>query len=128
MLPAYGAELVVVDNAKNLMSSMPIQGFEKVVLKVDMLGEPYTYTFRVWTVANRVNSDRRQIYTLGLISEEGLINEGVRVNRIIEGETSAAVKKVMHDYLGVDEIDAEPSATKFKVLPTKKTPFSLIRS
>ena len=128
MLPAYGAELVVVDNAKNLMSSMPIQGFEKVVLQVDMLGEPYTYTFRVWTVANRVNSDRRQIYTLGLISEEGLINEGVRVNRIIEGETSAAVKKVMHDYLGVDQIDAEPSATKFKVLPTKKTPFSLIRS
>ena len=37
MLPAYGAELVVVDNAKNLMSSMPIQGFEKVVLQVDML-------------------------------------------------------------------------------------------
>ena len=29
--PAYGATLVVVDNGENLISSMPITGFEKVV-------------------------------------------------------------------------------------------------
>ena len=130
MLPAYGGELVVVDNAENLVSSMPITGWEKVVVEVEKDHIPYEYKFRVWSVGNRIGMDRKQVYTLALISEEGLINEGVHVNRVVGGETSAAIKKVLGEYLGVPEakVDAEPSATSFKVIPTKKTPFALIRS
>mgnify|MGYP003121195815 CR=1 FL=1 len=32
--PAYGATMVVVDNAENLVANMPIQGFERVEMKV----------------------------------------------------------------------------------------------
>ena len=32
--PAYGATMVVFDNAENLMANMPIQGFERVEMKV----------------------------------------------------------------------------------------------
>ena len=79
--PSYGATITVVDNQENLISSMPIQGFEKVVVEVeDVLGERYSYDFRVWTVQNRVTRERRNTYTLGLISEEGLLNEGIRIN------------------------------------------------
>ena len=35
MLPSFAATLIVVDNAENLISSMPIQGFEKVVFEVE---------------------------------------------------------------------------------------------
>jgi len=130
MLPAFGGEMVVVDNAENLVSSMPITGWEKVIVEVEKDNLPYEYTFRVWSVGNRTGQDRKQIYTLALISEEGLINEGLHVNRIVNGETSSAVIKILGEYLGVPEnkIDTEPSATSFKVIPTKKSPFALIRS
>ena len=81
--PSYGATMTVVDNQENLISTMPIQGFEKVVMEFeDVLGEQYSYTFRVWSISNRVARERRNTYTLGLISEEGLRNEGIRINTI----------------------------------------------
>ena len=129
--PAYGATMTVVDNQENLISSMPIQGYEKVVMEFeDVLGETYAYTFRLWTIANRFIKERRNVYTLGLISEAGLLNEGVRVNTLIQGNTSTKVKELLSTKLKIPEgtIDAEASATSVKVLPTKKTPFALIRS
>ena len=84
MWPSYAATMVIEDSAENIISNMPIQGFEKVVVEVDDLTETsglnngrYTYEFRVWNISNRVGSERSQTYTLGLISEEGLINEGI---------------------------------------------------
>ncbi len=129
--PAYGATMTVVDNQENLVSSMPIQGFEKVVMEFeDVLGETYSYAFRVWSITNRMVRERRNTYTLGLISEEGLRNEGIRVNTIIKGNTSAQVTELLSTKLNIPEgkIDAEKSATSIKILPTKKTPFALIRS
>ena len=53
--PSYGATMTVVDNQENLISSMPIQGFEKVVMEFeDVMGEQYSYAFRVWTISNRI--------------------------------------------------------------------------
>ena len=129
--PTYAATLVVVDNAVNLISEMPIQGFEKVVIEVeDITEETYTYNFRVWTVGNRTDGDRRQVYTLGLVSEEALINEGIRVNTILKGETSQQVSKLLREKLNVpaDNIDVETSVNYIKMLPTKKTPFAVIKS
>lgn len=129
--PTYAATLVVVDNAVNLISEMPIQGFEKVVIEVeDITEETYTYNFRVWTVGNRTDGERRQVYTLGLVSEEALINEGIRVNTIIKGETSQQVSKLLREKLNVpaDNIDVETSVNYIKMLPTKKTPFAVIKS
>lgn len=129
--PSYGATMTVVDNQENLISSMPIQGFEKVVMEFeDVMGEQYSYAFRVWTVTNRITRERRNTYTLGLISEEGLINEGIRINTVIKGNTSAKVEEILSKYLKVPsgKIDSEKSATSIKILPTKKTPYALIRS
>ena len=85
MWPSYGGTMTIVDNEENLISSMPIQGFERVVVEIDdATGKScYVYNFRVWTIRNRVSKERKQIYSLGLISEEGLINEGIRINKII---------------------------------------------
>ena len=129
--PAYGATMVILDNAQNLISSIPIQGFEKVVFEVvDAKEDTYFYEFRVFKVSNRVNADRTQIYTLALISTEGLLNESIRVNKLISGSTSAVVRKLLLEYLNVvgNRIDVEDYVTSLKHLPTKKTPFALIRS
>ncbi len=129
--PSYGGTMVIVDNAQNLISNMPIQGWEKVVVDLeDNAGGQYVYEFRVWNVFNRVTKDRKQTYTLGLISEYGLLNEGIHVNKKIEGNTSLQVVKLLKEYLRIPEslIDVEASSTTIKVLPTKKSPYSLIRS
>ena len=137
MWPSYAATMVIQDNAENIISTMPIQGFEKVVVEVDDLTETsglnngrYTYEFRIWNISNRVGSERSQTYTLGLISEEGLINEGVTVNKIVKGNTSGIVQKILGEYLSVpsNKINAEASTTSAKILPTKKSPFTLIKS
>ena len=100
--PCYGATLILTDNAENLIADMPIQGFEKVVLEVeDVLEERYSYEFRVWTVSNRVVHDRKQQYTLGLISTEGLVNEGTHINKKIKGNTSTVVEEILKSYLKV---------------------------
>ena len=129
--PSYAATMVVQDSSENLISAMPIQGFEKCIVEIDDLdGGNYVYEFRVWNISNRVETGRNQIYTLGLISVEGMLNEGITVNKIIEGNTSVQVRKILMDYFRIpdDKIKTENSATSIKILPTKKSPFALIRS
>ena len=101
MWPSYAATMVIEDNAENVISTMPIQGFERVIVEVDDLTETsgdnkgrYTYDFRIWNISNRVGSERKQTYTLGLLSYEGLINEGSVVNKVLEGNASNLVKKI----------------------------------
>jgi len=129
--PSYAATMVVQDSSENLISAMPIQGFEKCIVEIDDLdGGNYMYEFRVWNISNRVETGRNQIYTLGLISVEGMLNEGITVNKIIEGNTSVQVRKILMDYFKVEDkkIKTENSSTSIKILPTKKSPFALIRS
>ena len=75
MWPSYAATMVIEDSAENIISNMPIQGFEKVVVEVDDLTNNsgrdkgrYKYEFRVWNISNRINVSRRQVYTLSLLS------------------------------------------------------------
>ena len=135
--PAYAATMVIQDNAENVISTMPIQGYEKVVVEVDDLTQSsgdnkgrYKDEFRVWNISNRIESERKQTYTLNLISEQGLRNEGTIINKILSGNTSTVVKKLLDEYLSVPatSMDIEESVTSIKLLPTKKTPFTVVKS
>ena len=86
--PSYGGSLLINDMAINMISTLPIEGFEKIVVHVKMAGEEYKYAFRIWGVSNRVTAGKKQVYNLNLISEEGLLNEGLRVTNIRKGRTS----------------------------------------
>ena len=136
MWPSYAATMVIEDSAENIISNMPIQGFEKVVVEVDDLTETgenngrYTYEFRVWNISNRINVSRRQVYTLSLLSREGLRNEGIVVNKKLSGTTSGIAEKILGDYLQVPatSMDIEASTTNMVILPTKKSPYTVIKS
>tara|TARA_X000001036_G_scaffold357678_1_gene339980 strand:+ start:7267 stop:8574 length:1308 start_codon:yes stop_codon:yes gene_type:complete len=131
MSPAYEGRLVIVDTGASIISSMPIQGNEKVTIEVeDTFNTTYTYEYRVWTVANRQSADRKQVYTLGLISPEGLQNESVKVAQGVEGNISSVVGKLVQD-----NFDAEITKGSFeetlngcKIIPRRQSPFSVIRS
>ena len=131
MSPAFEGRLVVVDNALSLISSMPIQGNEKVTVEVeDTFENTYTYTYRVWTVTNRYAADRKQVYTLGLISDEGLINEGIKLE-IPEGaggNISKTVNKIVKQAFDQEIFNNETARNWTKLIPRRQTPFSVIRS
>ena len=129
--PSYEAKMVMSDNALSLMSSMPIQGNEKVVVEVeDAFKNRYQYHYRVWTVFNRIAEERTQAYTLGLISDEGLNNEGVRLSMTQSGLISDVVSKLLKEKLKVSEskIDCEKTKTGCRVIPRKQSVFSVIKS
>ena len=137
MWPSYAATMVIQDNTENIISTMPIQGFERVVVEVDDLTETsgsnkgrYTYDFRIWNISNRVGNERKQTYTLGLISYEGLRNEGTVINRQLTGNVSEIVTELLTKDMGIPStsINVERSVTSMKILPTKKTPYTLIKS
>lgn len=126
----YKATLIVHDRAANIISSMPIQGFEKVTIEVvDYLGKDHEYDFRVWRVSNRVETDRKRIYTLGLVSESYLLNEGIFVNTKLEGTPTDIVRKILKDFLKIPEakMTLEESINILKFIPASKNPFSVIR-
>ena len=131
MSPAFEGRMVIVDNALSLISSMPIQGNEKVTVEVeDTFGETYTYTYRVWTVTNRVAAERKQVYTLGLISDEGLINEGIKleVPEGAGGNISTTVNKIVKQAFDQEIYNNEAAKNWAKLIPRRQTPFSVIRS
>lgn len=131
MSPSYEAKLVLQDNALSLMSSMPIQGNEKVVIEVeDAFKNRYQYYYRVWTVSNRITAERAQAYTLGLISAEGLDNEGVRLSIGKKGLISDVVTQLLSEKLKVptNEIESEKTKTGCKIIPRKQSVFSVIQS
>jgi len=131
MCPAYEGRMVIVDSALSLISSMPIQGNEKVTVEVeDTFENTYTYTYRVWTVTNRYAADRKQVYTLGLISEEGLVNESIKME-IPEGaggSISTTVNKIVKESFDQEIYNNEKAKNWTKIIPRRQTPFSVIRS
>ena len=74
-LPTLEANLDLVDTGSNIISSLPIQGYEDIKFTVTMLGEDEEgyeeeYNFKVFRIHSRYMGERFQKYSLGLISKE----------------------------------------------------------
>jgi hypothetical protein len=128
--PVVSGTLVMVDSGANLISSLPIQGTERI--QVSLIGpdnQQYDYDMRVYKIGSRFGAERFQTYTLGLISSEGLLNEGIRVTKTLKGRPNTIVKTLLKDYLKTDK-DLEEETTKFNIIfnAGKKSPFAIINS
>ena len=119
----------IVDSA-GLIGSLPIKGGERVVIQVmtNISDVPIEYDMVVWKVSNRFAQQKKQVYSLGLISPEALQNEITRVNVVMEGNPEAIIKKVVKDkeYIGSEkDFFSEPSLLETKLIPTKTRPFDI---
>jgi hypothetical protein len=128
--PVISGTLVMVDSGANLISSLPIQGTERIVITlIAPNNEEHTYDLHVYKIGSRFGAERFQTYTLGLISKEGLLNEGIRITKTLKGKANDIVKSLLKDYIKTDkEIDEEN--TKFNIIfnAGKKSPFAVINS
>lgn len=130
-LPTVSGEIMLRDNAENMISTLPIQGNEEIVIKLTAAVDntQRTYKFRVFKIFSRYSTDRFQTYKLGLVSEEALRNEATKVGLVLKGTPSEIVSKMISEYIGSDKpLNADDSINKIKIQPGKKTPFAIIES
>jgi len=128
--PFISATMEVVDSG-GLLQGMPIQGGEKVLIQVDtsIRDEAFEYSFVIWKIGNRYARQKQQAYTIGLISEEALVNESTRIVTRQEGNPESIVKKLVKKSLNsTKDVMAEPSMFQVKFLPNRRRPFDIIAS
>ena len=127
--PFMAAQLTISDS-KNFINDYPIQGGETIdmELKTTFSDIPIEYSFVVSRIANRYVKNKKQAYTLILVSPEFLINESIRVQDPLEGNPETIVEKMLgKEYLNSSkEFFSEPSRFEVKLIPNRTRPFDII--
>ena len=126
--PSIAGTLEVVDSV-GLFQKLPIQGTEVVEISVitSQSEEPFDYRFRVWKVANRYAKNQQQVYTVGLVSEEMLNNEAIRITKPVEGKPDEVAAKLLAESIGTGKtLFSEPALRKVKYMAVRQRPFDLI--
>jgi len=130
--PTIFASLVIGEESMNSMiSEIPLQGAEAVQIrfKTAVDDKEHTYHFRVYKIYARYVTDRFQTYTLGLISQEALSNEMVRMGTVLKGLPSEIVLKLLKENLQTEKkVIVDKAVNPIKLFPGKKTPFSIIET
>jgi hypothetical protein len=128
--PFVNAVLNVIDSGLNLIATMPIQGGERVVVKIKNIQEEIVeYDMHVFKVYNRVFSKNIQMYNLALVSREALYNEGVRIFENLNGLSDEIVNKILVQYLKTEKpIVTEKAKFKINFFPNGKKAHSIIQS
>ena len=130
--PTIFASLVIGEESMNSMiSEIPLQGAESVQIKLKTAvdDKEHTYQFRIYKIFARYVTDRFQTYTLGLISQEALSNEMVRMGMVLKGLPNEIVLKLLKENLNTQkDVMVDTAVNKMKLFPGKKTPFSIIET
>ena len=128
-MPSISMNLDIVDNAANIISSLPIQGYEDVKIVFGGADEELlTLNLKVAKIYNRFSADRYQEYSLGLVSNELLVNESLRLGERLAGKSEGIVTQLMERLGSAKRLISDPSMFKVTFFPGKKTPFSIISS
>jgi len=126
--PFVAGTLTVLDSG-GLLGGLPIQGTENVWLKIRTSSEedPITYKMKIWSIHNRYTKGQKQIYNLGLISTEAIINETVRVTKPLQGHSDSIVTELLENFFNTEKnIHTETSQFQMKLLPARRRVFDII--
>lgn len=128
--PFISGVLNVADSGGNFISKIPIQGGERVVIKViDVEEKEFEYELYVWKIYNRTFTKNMQNYNLALVSKEALYNEGARLTEILKGTPDMIVDKILKEYLKTEkEINKERAKYQVQFFPNGKKAHHIIQS
>lgn len=124
--PSTHAKLMLSDTGENIVSSFPIQGFEKIEIEVENGDGEFTYIFRVNRIMNRFQGQRFQAYVLVLYSEEALINESIKIAATVADRPENIVGAMLQKLNTQKTLNLDPTLFKTKFHIPKRSPFSVI--
>jgi len=128
--PYMLGSILLEDSSDNLLSNLPIQGRERIVIVVStpaISQQEYTFDLTVSGINSRTLSNRNQFYSLMLMSFAGMQNEGIRIGKTLEGKPEEIVSSVLSNYLKVKKgLKTSPSAFRQRYIPSLKRPFDFI--
>lgn len=103
--PCMTGKIVLAD-AINLISSIPILGNEIITIKIrtpTLEDTPFNIiekSFQMYSIDDRtMTSDRSQYYTISFISKEGYYDNVVPITKTFRGKTDEIVKEIYETYI-----------------------------
>ena len=129
LLSPFMGGAIVLSDSKGLVNTYPIQGGENLEIEVKTTFEdaPIVYKFKIYKIYNRILKNKIQVYSLGLISSEALVNETKRITRNLTGNPESVVKDLLvNDLQTTKTVYSEASRFELKISPSRARPFDII--
>lgn len=121
------AELI---NSSSLFNILPIRGGEKVTISVDTaFGEFVLDDLYVYKVSNLDAQHSNEMFTLNLVSREGLTNETSRCQTIYRGNLQTTVTKILKDDLKTKKYKSENiegTSNDYSFIGNNRKPFHVL--
>lgn len=128
--PFVSANMFIIDSGQNLIGTLPIQGGEKVTIRLENVKkEMVEYELSVWKIFNRKIEKNMQYYNLALLSEEAMNNESARIVEKYKAHPEAIVQDILKNVLKTrKDIQTETSQFKMCMFPNGRKAHAVIQS
>jgi hypothetical protein len=117
-------------NSSSLFNILPIRGGEKVAISVDTaFGEFVLDDLYVYKVSNLDAQHSNEMFTLNLVSREGLTNETSRCQTIYRGNLQTTVTKILKDDLKTKKYKSENiegTSNDYSFIGNNRKPFHVL--
>ena len=117
-------------NSSSLFNILPIRGGEKVTISVDTaFGEFVLDDLYVYKVSNLDAQKSNEMFTLNLVSREGLTNETSRCQTIYRGNLQTTVTKILKDDLKTKKYKSENiegTSNDYSFIGNNRKPFHVL--
>ena len=117
-------------NSSSLFNILPIRGGEKVTISVDTaFGEFVLDDLYVYKVSNLDAQHSNEMFTLNLVSREGLTNETSRCETIYRGNLQTTVTKILKDDLKTKKYKSENiegTSNDYSFIGNNRKPFHVL--
>ena len=117
-------------NSSSLFNILPIRGGEKVTISVDTaFGEFVLDDLYVYKVSNLDAQHSNEMFTLNLVSREGLTNETSRCETIYRGNLQTTVTKILKDDLKTKKYKSENiegTSNDYSFIGNNRKPFHIL--
>jgi len=117
-------------NSSSLFNILPIRGGEKVTISVDTaFGEFVLDDLYVYKVSNLDAQHSNEMFTLNLVSREGLTNETSRCQTIYRGNLQTTVTKILKDDLKTKKYKSENiegTSNDYSFIGNNRKPFHIL--
>ena len=117
-------------NSSSLFNILPIRGGEKVTISVDTaFGEFVLDDLYVYKVSNLDAQHSNEMFTLNLVSREGLTNETSRCQTIYRGNLQTTVTKILKNDLKTKKYKSENiegTSNDYSFIGNNRKPFHVL--